>query len=50
MSSGGLGGRGASGTLEVKFRQEEFEDAIKCEPLSDPKKVELAKKKLAEKE
>ena len=41
------GGRGASGTVQVKFHQEEInDDVIECEPLSDRKKVELAKKKL----
>jgi hypothetical protein len=46
---GGLwgGGRGASGTVEAKFHQDKInDDVIECQPLSDPKKVDLAKKKL----
>ncbi len=41
------GGRGASGTVDVKMRNEAGEDHIECAPLADPKKVGVAKKKLA---
>ena len=45
--SWGGDGRGASGTVDVKMRNEADEDFVECAPLADPKKVGMAKKKLA---
>ena len=47
------GGRGASADVRIKLYMEpdeeavEEKDLIECQPLSDPKKVKVAKKKLA---
>ena len=44
----GWGGRGLSVNVDVRMRNEAGEDHIECAPLADPKKVGVAKKKLAE--